>query len=370
MFSESDYQYMAQALRLAEHGLYTTDPNPRVGCVLARKGKVVGTGWHVRAGEAHAEINALNQAGALAAGATAYVTLEPCCHQGRTPPCTQALVQAGVARVVAAMEDPNPRMAGQGLQRLREAGIEATAGLLGAEAERLNPGFVMRMRHARPWVRCKLAMSLDGRTAMANGESRWVTGEAARRDVHRLRARSSAILTGIGTVLADDPMLTVRLDAEDSAGFRQPLRVILDTRLRIRPDARLLDLPGETLIISGVKDLEKEDQLALAGVSVATLPLTAGRLDLEAVMKHLGSIEINEVHVEAGADLSGALLQAGLIDELVIYMAPHLMGDAARGLFTLPELERMEQRVELAISDIRAVGRDWRITATVKQDGM
>jgi diaminohydroxyphosphoribosylaminopyrimidine deaminase/5-amino-6-(5-phosphoribosylamino)uracil reductase len=367
MYSTDDHRYMAQALRLAERGLYSTDPNPRVGCVLVRAGNPVGTGWHVRAGEGHAEINALQEAGTRAAGATAYVTLEPCCHQGRTPPCTEALVQAGVTRVVAAMEDPNPRVAGQGLRRLRAAGIDATAGLLAAEAERLNPGFVMRMRHGRPWVRCKLAMSLDGRTAMANGESRWITGDEARRDVHRLRARSSAILTGIGTVQADDPMLTVRLEGE-AGEVRQPLRVILDTRLRIRPDARLLDLPGKTLIISGVKDLDKEDQLALAGVSVATLPLTAGRLDLEAVLQHLGSIEINEVHVEAGADLSGALLQAGLIDELVVYMAPHLMGDAARGLFSLPELERMEQRIELGITDMRAVGRDWRITATLKQD--
>ncbi|MGD2137307.1 MAG: bifunctional diaminohydroxyphosphoribosylaminopyrimidine deaminase/5-amino-6-(5-phosphoribosylamino)uracil reductase RibD [Gammaproteobacteria bacterium] len=369
MYSTDDHRYMAEALRLAERGLYSTDPNPRVGCVLVRDGEIVGRGWHVRAGEGHAEVNALQQAGALAAGATAYVTLEPCCHQGRTPPCTEALVNAGVAQVVAAMEDPNPRVAGQGLRRLREAGIDATAGLLAAEAARLNPGFVMRMQHGRPWVRCKLAMSLDGRTAMANGESRWITGEQARRDVHRLRARSSAILTGIGTVQADDPMLTVRLAGEDASRARQPLRVILDTRLRIRPDARLLDLPGKTLIISGVKDLDKEDQLALAGVSVATLPLTTGRLDLEAVLRHLGSIEINEVHVEAGADLSGALLQAGLIDELVVYMAPHLMGDTARGLFSLPALKLMEQRVELTISDIRAVGRDWRITATVKQDG-
>ncbi len=364
MFSTEDNQYMARALRLAERGLLTTDPNPRVGCVLVREGEVVGEGWHARAGEAHAEIHALQQAGSRAAGATVYVTLEPCCHQGRTPPCTDALITAGVARVVAAMDDPNPQVAGQGLRALQQAGIEAGVGLLSAEAAQLNAGFVMRMQQGRPRVRCKMAMSLDGRTAMAGGESQWITGAAARRDVHALRARSSAIMTGIDTVLADDPSLTVRLDSIEVP--RQPLRVILDSCLRMPRAAKLLELPGETLIITGVTDAEKYVSLTRPSVRVVALPLIDGRLDLVAVLQYLGTLEMNEVHLEAGATLCGALLQAGLVDELVVYMAPHLMGDAARGLFALPGMERMQQRIELSINDIRAVGDDWRISATVE----
>jgi diaminohydroxyphosphoribosylaminopyrimidine deaminase/5-amino-6-(5-phosphoribosylamino)uracil reductase len=364
MFTADDHLYMARALRLAARGLYTTDPNPRVGCVLVRDGQVVGEGWHERAGDAHAEINALRQAGRRAAGATAYVTLEPCCHHGRTPPCSQALIAAGVTRVVAAMPDPNPQVAGNGLAELQAAGVTTASGLLAAEAEALNPGFVMRMRHARPWVRCKLAMSLDGRTAMQNGESRWITAEAARRDVHHLRARSSAIMTGIGTVLADDPSLTVRLEGEADAPFLHPLRVILDSRLRMPPAAKLLDLPGETLILTGSTDVGREALLARPGVSVDTLPVNAaGQLDLQGVMHYLGGAGINEVHVEAGAVLCGALLADRLVDELVIYMAPHLMGDAARGLFALPGLQHMTQRIALSIQDVRAVGKDLRITA-------
>jgi diaminohydroxyphosphoribosylaminopyrimidine deaminase/5-amino-6-(5-phosphoribosylamino)uracil reductase len=365
MFSADDHRYMARALRLAERGLYTTDPNPRVGCVLVKDAVVVGTGWHERASGPHAEIHALREAGERAAGATAYVTLEPCCHQGRTPPCTDALIAAGVQRVVAALEDPNPQVAGNGMHLLQTAGIEVQAGLLATGAARLNPGFVMRMRHGRPWVRCKLAMSLDGRTALASGASRWITGRDARRDVHRLRARSSAIMTGIGTLLADDPSLTVRLD-EDAAGeIRQPLRVILDSRLRTPPQARLLDLPGETLILTGETGEREKARFGHPRVTVVPLPLADQRLNLVAVLQHLGEMEVNEIHLEAGATLSGALLQAGLVDELVVYMAPHLLGNAARGLFSLPGLERMEDRPELSIHDIRAVGRDWKITANV-----
>jgi diaminohydroxyphosphoribosylaminopyrimidine deaminase/5-amino-6-(5-phosphoribosylamino)uracil reductase len=361
-----DHLHMARALRLAERGLLTTDPNPRVGCVLVKEDRIVGEGWHERSGEPHAEIHALQQAGEQAAGATAYVTLEPCCHQGRTPPCTEALIAAGVARVVAAMEDPNPQVAGKGLSVLQQAGIDIRSGVLAAEAEKLNAGFVMRMRQGRPRVRCKLAMSVDGRTAMAGGESQWITGEAARRDVHRLRARSSAIMTGIETVLADDPSLTAR--PEDDAGkeIRQPLRVILDSRLRTPLAAGLLQMPGKTLLVTGEADTEKALRLTRKGVEVATLPMQDGRLDLPAVLQYLGALEMNEVHLEAGATLCGAMLQARLIDELVIYMAPHLMGNAARGLFALPGLESMEQRVQLSISDIRAVGEDWRITATLE----
>jgi diaminohydroxyphosphoribosylaminopyrimidine deaminase/5-amino-6-(5-phosphoribosylamino)uracil reductase len=358
---------MGRALELAARGRYTTDPNPRVGCVLVRGEEVVGEGWHVRAGGPHAEINALRAAGERAAGATAYVTLEPCCHYGRTPPCTEALIAAGVQRVVVAMEDPNPRVGGAGLQALQAAGIEVRSGVLAVEAERLNPGFVMRMRQGRPWVRCKLAMSLDGRTAMASGESRWITGEDARRDVHRWRALSSAIMTGVGTVLADDPSLTVRLGEGEPGSLRQPLRIILDTHLRTPPGARLLGLPGETLILTGIPDRQREARLEGNGVSIVTLPMDGSRLDLAAVMAYLGRMEINEVHLEAGATLSGALLAAGRVDELLVYLAPHLMGDAARGLFRLPGLERMEQRIGLSISDIRAVGRDWRISATVNR---
>jgi len=368
MFTADDHRFMALALQRAARGLYTTDPNPRVGCVLVRDGQVVGEGWHERAGEAHAEINALRQAGDQAKGATAYVTLEPCCHHGRTPPCSKALIEAGVSRVVAAMQDPNPQVSGNGLAELQAAGVMTASGLLAAEAEKLNPGFVMRMRHGRPWVRCKLAMSLDGRTAMASGESRWITGDAARRDVHRLRARSSAIMTGLGTVLADDPALTVRLEADGAVPYHQPLRVILDSQLRIPPSARLFEQPGESLILTGNTDARREALLGRPGISIKTLPLDAdGRLDLRKALGYLGGTGNNEVHLEAGAILSGAMLATGLVDELIVYMAPHLMGDAARGLFTLPGLERMSQRIALAIQDVRAVGEDLRITARLTQ---
>jgi diaminohydroxyphosphoribosylaminopyrimidine deaminase / 5-amino-6-(5-phosphoribosylamino)uracil reductase len=357
--SVSDRAHMAHALRLAECGLHTTDPNPRVGCVIVRDGEVVGTGWHRRAGEPHAEIHALHEAGERARGATVYLTLEPCCHHGRTPPCSEALLRAGVARVVAAMEDPNPRVAGQGLAQLAASGAGVESGLLREQAEALNPGFLMRMRHGRPYVRCKLAMSLDGRTAMGSGESKWVTGEAARADVQRLRARSSAVLTGIGTVLADDPSLDVRLPGVE----RQPLRVIADPRLRTPETARMLQIAGRSVILTCAQDPEPAAALTRRGAEVVRLPACGERLDLHAAMRWLAGEEVNEVLLEAGATLAGAMLQAGLIDELVVYMAPHLMGDGAHGLLRLPGLERMEQRVALEILDIRAVGEDWRITA-------
>ena len=365
-FTLQDHHYMGRAIRLAWKGLYTTDPNPRVGCVLVRDGGIVGEGWHRKAGEPHAERIALARAGERARGATAYVTLEPCCHHGRTAPCTEGFIVAGVKRVVAAMEDPNPLVAGKGLERLRGAGIETAAGLLRSEAEKLNPGFIRRMAKGFPWVCCKLAMSLDGRTAMASGESTWITGEDARRDVQRLRARSSAIVTGIGTVLADDPSLNVRLSAEELPGvetpdyLRQPPRVVLDSSLRTPENAKLLSLPGETWIFHARGSGEKASRLAARG---AQLVRFAQGLDLPLVMEELARREINEVLIEAGPTLAGAALQAGVIDELVIYMAPHLMGHRARGLFHLPGLEKMAERVALEISDIRAVGRDWRITA-------
>ncbi|MGB5451928.1 MAG: bifunctional diaminohydroxyphosphoribosylaminopyrimidine deaminase/5-amino-6-(5-phosphoribosylamino)uracil reductase RibD [Sedimenticolaceae bacterium] len=370
-FSADDHRHMARAMRLAERGLYTTDPNPRVGCVLVRDGRIVGEGWHRKTGEPHAERNALIAAGEAARGATAYVTLEPCSHHGRTPPCAQGLIEAGVARVVAAMSDPNPLVAGRGMVMLREAGIETGVGLLEADAEALNPGFLARMRHARPYVRCKLAMSLDGRTAMASGESQWITAEAARRDVQYLRARSSAILTGVGTVLADDPSMNVRLSVEELHGvegagdLRQPLRVVLDTRLRTPPRARLLSLPGDTLFVCGEgAPAETELELRGAGADVLRLPQLGGRIDLPALLVALADRGMNEILIEAGATLAGSALLAGLVDELVVYLAPQLLGHAARALVNLPGLERLDERIELQFGDVRRVGPDLRVTLT------
>ncbi|BAZ93582.1 pyrimidine deaminase [Thiohalobacter thiocyanaticus] len=366
MADADDIRYMSRALQLARRGLYTTDPNPRVGCVLVKDGEIVGEGWHERAGQPHAEVHALRAAGARARGATAYVTLEPCSHHGRTPPCSEALIGAGVDRVVAAMQDPNPQVAGEGLARLEAAGIVTESGVLASESAALNPGFIQRMRNGRPWVRCKLAMSLDGRTALASGESQWITGPAARADVHRLRARSSAILTGSGTVLADDPSLTARPDGMDDSELLQPLRVVLDTRLTLAPTAKLLSQPGQTLVLTASDDAARRQALEAAGAEVAVLPVRDDRLDLPAALRLLGERELNEVMVEAGPTLAGAMLQAGLVDELIIYMAPQLLGDAARGLFHLPGLATMADRVALTIEDIRAVGPDWRIRARLK----
>lgn len=356
--SAADYRYMARALALARCGLYSADPNPRVGCVLVRDGAVVGEGGHERAGEAHAEVIALDVAGDRARGATAYITLEPCCHHGRTPPCTDALLRAGVARVVAAMRDPNPQVSGRGLAILAKAGVAVECGLLETEARALNPGFIQRMTTGRPLVRLKLAMSLDGRTALASGESQWLTGAAARQDVQRLRARSSAILTGIGTVLADDPSLNVRLPEVS----RQPLRVILDSELRTPPTAKILQLPGSVLIFTASADPDRQAALRAAGVDLVMVPTTGEGLDLAAVMAELARRECNEVHAECGPTLAGALLQVELVDELVIYLAPLLLGDKARGLFQLPELTLMQDRRELELIETRAVGKDWRFT--------
>ncbi|MDE2091178.1 MAG: bifunctional diaminohydroxyphosphoribosylaminopyrimidine deaminase/5-amino-6-(5-phosphoribosylamino)uracil reductase RibD [Gammaproteobacteria bacterium] len=358
MFSATDKDYMAQALRLAEQGLYTTDPNPRVGCVLVKDGAIVGQGFHHKAGGAHAEILALRQAGEKARGASVYVTLEPCTHVGRTGPCADALVEAGVARVIVAMADPNPK-AGRGLEKLSAAGIETSVGLMDAEAGALNPGFISRMTRGQPWVRSKLAVSLDGRTALASGMSKWISGAAAREDAQHWRARSSAILTGIGTLLADDPALTVRLPGE----WRQPRRIVLDTQLRTPSHARLLQLPGETLVATGVVDATRHAALKAAGARILVLPMAGGHLDLTALMHQLSDLECNEVLVEAGAALNGALLRAGLLDELIIYMAPQLLGDSARGMFELPALDSLEERVELRLKDVRMLGMDVRFLA-------
>ncbi|MDH5180956.1 MAG: bifunctional diaminohydroxyphosphoribosylaminopyrimidine deaminase/5-amino-6-(5-phosphoribosylamino)uracil reductase RibD [Gammaproteobacteria bacterium] len=361
-YSANDYDYMARALKLAAKGLYTTHPNPRVGCVLVKAGEIVGEGWHEYAGGPHAEVNALQMAGEQARGATVYLTLEPCAHEGRTPPCANALIKAGVSRVLAAMQDPNPAVAGKGFGLLREAGIDVSIGLLQAEAEALNPGFIKRMRYGRPYVRHKLAMSLDGRTAMASGESKWITSNEARLDVHRLRAQSDAILTGVGTILADDPNLTVRLEGHE----RQPLRVVVDTNLSLPPEARILSQPGRVVVMTCSESSSARVALEKAGAEIVDIPYCSSQVDLAAVLDQLGELGINEVFVETGATLSGAMLRDRLSDELIIYVAPSLMGDKARGLFRLPELETMDQKIELDILDLRMVGKDIRVTAKVK----
>jgi diaminohydroxyphosphoribosylaminopyrimidine deaminase/5-amino-6-(5-phosphoribosylamino)uracil reductase len=364
-FSADDHRFMARALRLAERGLWTTRPNPRVGCVIVRDGEVVGEGAHQRAGEAHAEVQAVAAAGARARGATAYVTLEPCCHHGRTPPCADALIAAGVGRVVAAMQDPNPRVAGQGLARLQAAGMVAAVGLLAAEAEALNPGFVRRMRDGRPLVRCKLAASLDGRTALASGESKWITSAAARRDVHRLRARSCAIVTGSGTVRADDPALTVRDVELPDRWPGQPLRVVLDSRLATAPGAAVVRGEGEVLILHAADASERAAALTAAGARVERIEAAAGGLDLRAVLERLAALEINEVLVEAGPTLAGAFVQAGLADELVVYLAPHLMGHEGGPLLRLAGITAMDARLPLRILDVGTIGADLRIRAAL-----
>ncbi|MHB0984755.1 MAG: bifunctional diaminohydroxyphosphoribosylaminopyrimidine deaminase/5-amino-6-(5-phosphoribosylamino)uracil reductase RibD [Sulfuricella sp.] len=358
MFSTDDHKFMAQALRLAEKGLYTTTPNPRVGCVIVRDGKVVGTGSHKLAGEPHAEVHALRQAGGLARGTTVYVTLEPCSHHGRTPPCAEALVAAQVAHVVVAMVDPNPLVAGNGLALLQQAGIRTDIGLLENEVRELNVGFVSRMTCGRPWLRLKIAASLDGKTALGNGVSQWITGPDARRDAHRLRARSCAVLTGIGTVLADDPMLNVR-DVETT---RQPLRVVVDSGLRMPPAAKML-AQGKTLVLTASADQARAGQLRAAGAEVLALPGEDGRVDLARMLDELGRRGLNEVTVEAGRGLNGALVRQGLVDEFVVYLAPLLLGDRARGMFDLPELVAMEGRRELRIAGVAMVGRDLRVRA-------
>lgn len=357
-FSAQDHAFMARALQLAEKGLNTTTPNPRVGCVLVKDGEIVGEGWHEKAGGPHAEVHALRAAGVQAQGAAAYVTLEPCSHHGRTPPCAAALIEAKVAKVVAAMQDPNPLVAGNGLSMLELAGIPTACGLLEQEARRLNAGFISRMSRGRPWLRLKIAASLDGKTALHNGKSQWITGPAARHDVQALRARSCAMLTGVGTVLADDPQLTVR----EIETPRQPLRVVVDSRLQTPPAAKILH-GGATLIAAMAgADGRKAEHLRAAGAEVLELPELDGHVDLSALLADLGRRGINEVTVEAGARLNGALLQAGLVDEIVLYLAPILMGDKARGLFDLPELAEMAGKRNLRMLDTRQVGQDLRLT--------
>lgn len=359
-----DFAFMARALREAEKGLYTTTPNPRVGCLVVRDGKVVGEGWHRLAGEPHAEVHALAAAGALAHGATVYVTLEPCSHHGRTPPCVESLVAAKVGRVVAAMRDPNPLVAGAGFKRLREAGIPVESGVLEEAAAELNIGFVSRMQRGRPWIRLKIAAGLDGKTALENGVSQWITGPAARRDAHHWRARSCALLTGIGTLSEDDPRLTVR----EVHTERQPLKVVVDSRLRIRPHARILR-EGRVLVATATDDAARLREIEAAGAEILLLPNKEGKVDLARLAQALGESAINEVTVEAGVNLNSALYRAGLVDELIVYYAPVLLGAQGRGMVELDGLDRLEDAPRLDIRDLRRFGADMRIIMRPAADG-
>jgi diaminohydroxyphosphoribosylaminopyrimidine deaminase/5-amino-6-(5-phosphoribosylamino)uracil reductase len=362
-----DAHYMARALELARKGLYSTHPNPRVGCVVVRDGQVVGEGWHVRAGEPHAEVHALRQAGELARGATAYVTLEPCSHHGRTPPCAEALVNAGVARVVAAMQDPNPQVAGRGLLRLMQAGIMVQSGVMETEARALNVGFIKRMEQGLPYVRVKLAMSLDGRTAMASGESQWITGPAARSAVQRLRARSSVVLTGADSVLADGARMTVRaselgLDTEATAlaVARQPLRVLIDGRLKVPLDAPFYQA-GSALVVTCAAAQARE-RYEQQGLELLALPGSDGHVDLRKLLGELASRGVNELLVEAGPRLAGAFARIGLVDEYQLFVAGKFLGSSARPLLDWP-LAQMSEAPALKIIEMRAVGDDWRVIA-------
>ena len=357
-FSAFDETAMRRALELAERGLFTTHPNPRVGAVLVRDDEIVGEGWHERAGEAHAEPLAIRAAGERARGATAYVTLEPCCHHGRTPPCVDVLLAAGIRRVVFAIRDPNPRVNGGGAKLLRDAGVVVESGLLEKEAAELNAGCLMRMRSGRPFIRLKSAGSLDGRTALANGASQWITSEAARNDVQQWRARSSAVLTSADTVIADDPRLNVRIDTP-----RQPLRVVLDRRRRVRQAARIFQSPGEVLLFAGAtaRATSRKREEKVGDARVERVKTRRGHLDLSAVFRRLAELEINEVLVEAGPGLSGALLSAGLVDEWLLYVAPKLLGRDAKPLARMPRLARLDAAPSFTLLDSRPVGPDLRL---------
>lgn len=361
MFNDADHAYMAEALELAARGLYTTTPNPRVGCVVVADGEVVGRGFHERAGGPHAEVIALQEAGERASGATAYVTLEPCNHHGRTPPCVDALAAAGVTRVVVAASDPHP-LARHGADRLRERGVTVDMGLMAAEAEALNVGFVARVTRGRPWVRIKIAASLDGRTALADGTSQWITSSEARRDGHAWRARACAVLTGIGTVRDDDP----RLDVRDVETPRQPLKILVDSRLEASPDARIFGT-GRVLVAAADRDHARRERLEARGAEVVVLPTASGKVDLAALMTELACRELNEVHVEAGHKLNGSLLAAGLVDELLVYLAPSIIGDSGRGMFALAPLARLEERVRLALHEVTRIGPDLRLIARMER---
>ena len=363
MFSPADCAHMARALQLAERGMYTAHPNPMVGCVLVNDGETVGEGWHEKAGEPHAEINALHSAGDKTRGATAYVTLEPCAHTGKTPPCANALVEAGVTKVIVAMQDPFGEVAGRGIELLQEAGITTEVGLMQPAAEALNAGFISRVTHGRPRVRLKIAASIDGAIAMSSGESQWITGPEARHDVQKLRAESGAVMTGIGTVLADDPSLNVRAPDIDTGG-QQPIRVVLDSRLRTPTTANMLSLPGTTLVCcTGDHDATALED---AGAEVRDFGAHGEVVNVFEVLAVLSEMEVNNVLVEAGPLLTGYLLEKDLVDELVIYQSPHIMGSNTRGMFSTPNWSALADRKALDITDVRRVGTDTRITARIK----
>ncbi len=360
-FSAVDHLMMAEALSLAGKGKTTTQPNPCVGCVIVKDNKIIAEGWHKNAGSEHAEILALMQAGAHAQGAVAYVTLEPCSHHGRTPPCADSLIDSGVDEVIIALQDPNPLVAGKGIKKLQQAGIKVRSGLLEDQARELNRGFISRMERGRPWLTVKTGASLDGRTAMQNGESKWITGPEARADVQHIRAACSAILTGSGTVIADDPSLTVRLDEST----RQPLRVVLDSHLSIPDNAKIFN-DGHPLLLAtalGAND-DRFRQLQENGIDICSFPCSdSGRVDTKALLKCLAEHYLcNEILVEAGSVVCGNLLANELVDEIILYLAPVIMGSAARGIFDLPGLDSMAQRVHMSVKDVRATGKDWRFT--------
>ena len=368
MSNQRDVEYMSLALRLAKQGRYTTRPNPNVGCVITNKqGDIVGTGYHARAGEPHAEIHALHEAGDQANAGTAYVTLEPCCHQGKTGPCTQALIDAKISNVVIAMQDPNPLVAGKGIQALQEHGINVTDNLLHEQASMLNRGFIKRMSKGLPWVMVKIATSMDGRTCLGNGQSKWITSEYARYDVQKLRANSDAILTGIGTVLADDPSLNIRLSSE-ALGFDgsviQPWRIVIDPELKISPDAKLLQLEGSVIIFARA-GIDARKFNGIENCEIIHLPDDNGKFNLQSVLEQLSAREINSVMVEAGASLVGELVDAKLVDELIHYVSPKLMGNSSKGMLDIEEITQMENCLSLEYSDIRKIGEDLRITSLI-----
>ncbi len=366
----SDLQWMARALQLAERGRYSTRPNPRVGCVLVKQDQLIAEGWHRYAGEGHAEVNALTIAGDDAKGSTAYVTLEPCSHKGKTGPCSQALIEAGILRVVVAMQDPNPLVAGRGISALQKAGITVECGVMEAQAKQMNPGFIKRMTSGLPYVRCKMAMSLDGRTAMSNGESQWITGAAARGEVQRLRAQSCAILTGVGSILIDDSRLTVRdvqIPEQYDVSRQHPLRVVLDSRLCTPLDAAVIGDDKRSLILYSNSDVSNAEDLRKRGAQVIRISGQSNAVDLEAALRYLAEKEqCNDILLEAGATLTGAMMEAGLIDELHLFIAPIFMGSEARPLMQLP-LFKMTEKLNLDIVDVRAFGDDWRVIAKPKE---
>lgn len=356
---------MARAIQLARGGLYGTHPNPRVGCVLVKEERIISEGWHIKAGEAHAEINAIQNANESTVGATCYVSLEPCCVHGKTPPCTEAIQEAGIVKVIAAMEDPNPEVSGRGIEFLNTQNINAETGLLSAQAETLNPGFNKRMRKGMPYVRCKLAMSLDGKVALANGISQWITSPQSRHDVQKLRAASSAILTGIGTVIGDNPSLNVR--DIDTRG-RQPIRVVLDSYLRTAESARMLALEGETIIFTISEDQQAQETLRKAGAKVVILGKDKGRVNLTETLQYLANEkQVNEILIEAGPELAGAMISENLVDELIIYKAPIILGDKAASMLLLDEFQSMDESISLELIDSRSIGVDEKLTFKINR---